>query len=63
MEVRTWLSQWLPADAVMGAEASAWELARQLELARTLGEEVAGLALEWSQAFDRVPLEHLRAGL
>ena len=38
------------------ADAQAYEAALEFELARAKGEPVAGLALDWSKCYDRLPL-------
>ena len=55
-----WCASW-DGSPDQGAEQLAWELALDLELAEASGEEIAGAALDWRKAFDRVPLSHAEA--
>ena len=55
-----WCASW-DGVADQSAEQLAWELALELEVAEATGEELAGAALDWSKAFDRVPLCHAEA--
>eukprot|EP00974_Lingulodinium_polyedra_P112712 10907352-Lingulodinium_polyedra.AAC.1 len=51
-----WVSaSWGAGRPNRSAAELAWELV-ELEAAEVAGEAVAGVALDWSKAFDRIPL-------
>ena len=54
-----WRLLWAGQEASTGAEELAWELALELEGAEALEEDMGGLALDWSKAYDHVDLESL----
>ena len=57
-----WCTSWHGTPPA-GAEDHAWALALDLEAAEAAGAEVAGAALDWRKAFDRVRLGTLAAVL
>lgn len=61
--VARWRLSWAGADVSLGAEELAWELALELEAAEALDERVAGMAVDWSKAYDHVDLEAARGML
>ena len=45
-----------PAGPGRAADAQAYEAALVFELARSRGDQLAGVALDWSKCYDRLPL-------
>eukprot|EP00974_Lingulodinium_polyedra_P113842 11022503-Lingulodinium_polyedra.AAC.1 len=61
-DMAAWIASW-GEGSLRGAEELAWELAVELEAAEAGGEHIAGAALDWKKAFDRVPLSTVRVAL
>eukprot|EP00974_Lingulodinium_polyedra_P075583 7323803-Lingulodinium_polyedra.AAC.1 len=57
-----WIRSW-GGGAVRGAEELAWELSVELEATEAAGEWIAGAALDWRKAFDRIPLPAVSAAM
>eukprot|EP00974_Lingulodinium_polyedra_P080556 7804400-Lingulodinium_polyedra.AAC.1 len=57
-----WIARW-GDGAVRGAEELAWEFSVELEAAEAAGEWIAGAALDWRKAFDRIPFPAVEVAL
>ena len=60
--LRSWLlnNGLLPASSGRGADTQAYELSLRLAVDSLSGVTVAGLAIDWSKCYDRLPLHVLR---
>eukprot|EP00974_Lingulodinium_polyedra_P080664 7815468-Lingulodinium_polyedra.AAC.1 len=53
-DVAAWLARWGGGNPNRSAAELAWELAVELEAAEAAGDAIAGVALDWRKAFDRI---------